>query len=214
MVLRATLWTQTSIFPLGRDAGANAACPKPGRKEVTAASEGRNPVKEWLWRQQRPAGRPSRNSHLHLTLWWHRQHVSFFLTPSKTNATLQESAWALGRGEACQALQFVPCRGWKVPGKPSEGTTWDGHPSEMAFTLLPGKTGCGGPPQSLVPVRSLSSHCGSDVTPTNIHSCQCTAQPGGAFCKQQPCFLPWQRPAAASQAHLSQKAHTGGSCSG
>lgn len=89
---------------------------------------------------------------------------------------------------------------------------WDGfHPSSGQ------ESGCGGPSWSPVLLKAPSSHHGQYRSSHNIHSCQRTAQPVGAFCKQQPCSLPqWlrQRPAVAGWAQLARKAEAEGSRSG
>lgn len=67
------------------------------------------------------------------------------------------------------------------------------------------------PPVLLKAPSSLHGQCCNSQA---IHSHQFMVQPVGAFCQQQPCFLPQQlcqRPAVSSRA---QKTEAGGSCSG
>lgn len=190
MGLSATLWIKTSIFPLGSDAKANAACAKPERKEVLERGE-------TLLRSGFGGSRDLLGDHetqqkqsLAAYALVAPSACLFFPYPHQNQRKLVGPAWALGRGEVCQVLQFVPCRDWEVPEKPSERTTWDGHPSEMAFTLPQGRTGCGGPPQTPVPLRALRSHCGSDVTPTTFTHANALRSPVWLFASSSPASCP------------------------
>lgn len=57
IVLSAAFWFQTPIFPSQKRCWGCATCQKLEQRAATTTREGRNPGKERIWRQQRPAGR-------------------------------------------------------------------------------------------------------------------------------------------------------------